>query len=443
MKRQASLVQHLIQTHLHMALITLLVLWGLAAFLAWIPLLRAATADFSTIIAEDVKTLSESKSDQRAGFAQKMHEEHALLLLHSPPLAKAEKPLFFPYLFVLESALSEKLGQNIIIKKVRYPGIDYAFQVQSQAGILWIGFSHHRIDTAPILTLLAMFLFVVLIAVVSAWLLSLWLARPLQALRQNAQRLTASQEERISTNSGVKEFDELASAYNTLDENLRRMTEQRSALLAGIAHDLRSPMARMELSLELARVTANPSRIARIADDLSEMRHLIDSYVDFTAGCSNHRHEPVMLNSHVSAWLKARGGDIPLELDALAEAAILINRQALERILGNLVDNALKHGRPPYVLRTLALCDGVRIELESAGEPLTEAQCKEAFEPFIRLDPSRNPQCPGSGLGLSIVRDIAVANGWHAGLAPRIGGGAIAWLELSHADDSISPSPLN
>lgn len=443
MTRETTLVQRLVRTHLFMALLTLLALWSLAAFLAWIPLLRVATTDFSTIIVEDIKALSASGPEQRESFSRRMADEHKLVLLQAIPLSKPEKPLFFPYLIVMENVLGEKLGQNITIQRVLYPGLDYAFAVNTPTGQLWLGFSHDRIGTAPVLTLSAMFAFVILIAVLGAWLLARWLAHPLHILRQNAQRLAANQDKLIPADSRVKELNDLASACNTLAESLRRMVEQRSVLLAGIAHDLRSPMARMELALELARVTANPARLARIADDLSEMRHLIDSYVDFTAGCSNRRLEPVMLNSHISAWLKVRGGDIPLELDARAEAAFFINRQALERILGNLIDNALKHGRPPYVLRTRVLEDGVRIELENAGEPLTEAQCKDAFEPFTRLDPSRNPQCPGSGLGLSIVRDIAAANGWRTGLTPRMGGGAVAWLELSPTESGTCPDSVD
>ena len=363
-------------------------------------------------------------------------------MLDAEPSGEVKKPLFFPYLRVLEMKLGDRLGQTVNIYAANHPQVDYFFAVHTSAGEIWLGFPHERIGTAPALTLFAMFFFVMLAAGLGAWLLARWLVRPLEVLRLGAQRLATGHGDLIPEDSGVKELTELAQAYNALARDLRRMVEQRSHLLAGIAHDLRSPMARMELSLELARVTANPARLARIADDLSEMRHLIDSYVDFTAGCSSRRLEPVMLNSHIRAWLKARGEDIPLELDVRAEAALFINRQALERILGNLVDNALKHGRPPYVLCTRVLEDGVRIELENAGEPLTEAECHEAFEPFTRLDPARNPQCPGSGLGLSIVRDIVVANGWRTGLTPRSDGGAIAWLELPQAHYSVSPSPL-
>jgi len=430
MRHETSLVQRLVSSLLLMALMTLLIVWSLMSVLGWIPLLRVATSDFSTIITEDVKALGELTPAQRAGFAQKMADEHKLILLHEAPLAKPEKPLFFPYLRVLEKSVGEKLGQSVSIQKVSFPGVDYAFQLHTQAGQLWLGFSHDRIGTAPILAFSAMFAFVIFAAVLGAWLLARWLAHPLQMLRQNAQRLAASQEERISTNSGVRELNELASAYNTLAENLRRMAEQRSALLAGIAHDLRSPMARMALSLELASITASPARLERIAVDLAEMHALIDGYVDFTAGCSRRPPEQVMMNAHIGALVKDRGVAMSIEWAETANILLYINRQALERILGNLIDNALKHGRPPYVLRTLATGDGVRIELENTGESLTEAQCKDAFEPFIRLDPSRNPQCPGSGLGLSIVRDIAAANGWRSGLRPRTGGGAIAWLEL-------------
>ena len=435
MRHQTRLVRRLMRTHLLMALITLSALWSVMAFLAWFPLLRVATADFSTVIVEDLKALSVLRPEQRTGFAELMAQEHMLHLLDAPPAGRAKKPVFFPYLSVLENNLGSKLGQVVNIYAVSHPAVDYFFAVGTSTGVVWLGFPHERIGTAPVLTLSAMFFFVTLAAILGAWLLTRWLVRPLEALRLGAQRLATDRASLIPVDSGVKELDELAEAYNALASDLRRMVEQRSALLAGIAHDLRTPMTRMELALELANVTANPARLERIADDLAQMRELIDSYVDFTAGCARRPPEQVTLGAQISSLLQACGAEVALNLGGAAETRLIINRQAFERIIGNLLDNAVKHGQPPLALRVRVLGSILRIEIENAGETLSEDECAMAFEPFTRLDVARDPQRPGSGLGLSIVRDIAAANGWRVGLTPRAGGGVIAWLELPHVED--------
>lgn len=435
MRHQTRLVRRLMRTHLLMALITLSALWSVMAFLAWFPLLRVATADFSTVIVEDLKALSVLRPEQRTGFAELMAQEHMLHLLDAPPAGRAKKPVFFPYLSVLENNLGSKLGQVVNIYAVSHPAVDYFFAVGTSTGVVWLGFPHERIGTAPVLTLSAMFFFVTLAAILGAWLLTRWLVRPLEALRLGAQRLATDRASLIPVDSGVKELDELAEAYNALASDLRRMVEQRSALLAGIAHDLRTPMTRMELALELANVTANPARLERIADDLAQMRELIDSYVDFTAGCARRPPEQVTLGAQVSSLIQACGAEVALNLGGAAETRLIINRQAFERIIGNLLDNAVKHGQPPLALRVRVLGSILRIEIENAGETLSEDECAMVFEPFTRLDVARDPQRPGSGLGLSIVRDIAAANGWQVGLTPRAGGGVIAWLELPHVED--------
>ncbi|MEW5838863.1 MAG: HAMP domain-containing sensor histidine kinase [Pseudomonadota bacterium] len=432
MRRPTRLVRRLMRTHLLMALITLSALWSVMAFLAWFPLLRVATADFSTVIVEDLKALSVLRPEQRAGFAELMAREHMLHLLDAPPAEPAQKPLFFPYLSVLEKKLESKLGQVVNIYAVNLPAVDYFFAVHTSTGVICLGFPHERIGTAPALTLSAMFFFVTLAAILGAWLLTRWLVRPLDALRLGARRLATDRAFLIPVDSGVKELNELAQAYNALAGDLRRMVEQRSALLAGIAHDLRTPMARMELALELTKVTEDPARLERIADDLAQMRELIDSYVDFTAGCARRPPEQVTLGAQISRLVEACRADVTLDLAEAANIRLVINRQAFDRIIGNLLDNAVKHGQPPLALRAKLDDETLRIEIENAGATLSEDECAMAFEPFARLDPARNPQRPGSGLGLSIVRDIATANGWRVGLTPCTGGGVRAWLELPY-----------
>jgi two-component system osmolarity sensor histidine kinase EnvZ len=337
-----------------------------------------------------------------------------------------------PYLRVLQAAASEQFAQPVNLYALSRPGVDYALGVAQNGEIFWLGFSHERIGTAPVMTMFVMLLLVALSAALGSWLLARWLARPLEALRLGVLQLADDRKSLISVDSGVKELNDLAHAYNVLAGDLRRMVEQRSHLLAGIAHDLRTPMTRMELALELARLKPESSRLERIAADVQEMRELVESYLDFAAGCVHRPAESFNLHARLHALIERRMATVALDAPSIE---VQLHRQAFDRVIGNLLDNAFKHGRPPVALRAKLHASSLHIEIENAGEALSEDECALAFEPFTRLDAARNPQRPGSGLGLSIVRDIAAANGWRVGLTPRAGGGVIAWLELPHAED--------
>jgi len=200
-----------------------------------------------------------------------------------------------------------------------------------------------------------------------------------------------------------------ARTLNALRERLERLLTARTALLAGIAHDLRTPLARIRLRLESLPEDETRAGIER---DLSEMQRLIELSLDYARSLTPRlEYQDVDLVAFTADLLDLYhegGAEIEADLPASALTAHL-DPTALGRILANLLDNALRYGTQAKLrLRPLAggCCEFI-VEDDGPGIP---PEAREAvLEPFVRLEPSRNPDTGGSGLGLSIAANLARA----------------------------------
>lgn len=207
---------------------------------------------------------------------------------------------------------------------------------------------------------------------------------------------------------GASEVKKAARAFIVMRERIKRQLRTRTEMLAGISHDLRTPLTRMKL--ELAMLPESDS-VRELGDDVQQMEHMIEEYLTFARG--EGREEAVqvtmrgLLEDVVSDYQRlgakvtlAAGPDISLDLRV----------SAWRRVMHNVIDNALRYGTQCDVAMGLRdkMCD---IIVDDDGPGIPEDKYEEVFKPFSRLDPSRNIKTGGVGLGLSIARDIVLAHG--------------------------------
>ncbi len=230
---------------------------------------------------------------------------------------------------------------------------------------------------------------------------------------------------------GASEVRRAAQAFITMRERIERYVTQRTEMLAGISHDLKTPLTR--LKLELAMMGDTPD-VQALRQDIAEMEHMLNEYLDFARGEGGEEASGADLADIVNeaAASAARGrrtsGD---RLKVMAESGIVLSvrRHALKRCATNLIDNALKHGRHVEVaLKRNG--EHVEILVDDDGPGIPEERREEAFRPFHRLDEGRNLQTGGSGLGLAIARDIARAHGGDLVLGQSTMGGLQAAIIL-------------
>lgn len=230
--------------------------------------------------------------------------------------------------------------------------------------------------------------------------------------------------------SGATEVRAAAAAFLQMRQRIERHAEQRTLLLSGVSHDLRTPLTRMRLALSL--LEDEPEQRALLAD-VAEMEALVDRFLDFARGAAAENPEPVDLAALVAARV-ARGGSRVVGEVAPGPVMAALRPQLMTRAVDNLIGNALRYGgRARVALR--AEGDRLVIEVEDTGPGIPEADRERATQPFVRLDPARGSRTGGgpegqagggAGLGLAIVTEALRSHGGRLeldqGSTPGFGG---------------------
>lgn len=235
--------------------------------------------------------------------------------------------------------------------------------------------------------------------------------RPIVELARAAERFGLGQEAEDFTPRGAAEVRQAGRAFITMRDRLRRQMMSRTEMLAGISHDLRTPLTRMQLQIAMAPL--HDAQKKTLEEDITEMRHMIQEYLDFARGDVAEPTDNVdmlaTLTDVVTRYTQS-GKPVYLQYTPDGPIELTLRPQAIRRLLTNLIDNALRYGQRAVVsLESSATF--VRVKIEDAGPGIPTDVIEDMFKPFTRLDGSRNSKTGGVGLGLSIARDIAHSHG--------------------------------
>ncbi|MBN8607318.1 MAG: ATP-binding protein [Caulobacterales bacterium] len=226
---------------------------------------------------------------------------------------------------------------------------------------------------------------------------------------------------------GAREVRGATHAFFDMRQRIRRHIEQRSQLLAGVSHDLRTPLTR--LKLQFALMPPSPE-IEDAKRDLAEMEQTLDEYLAFAKGLTDEAPEQVdlaKLAEEVVADTRRTGADVTIETEG--DAAAAGRARGLKRCLANLIDNAAAHGDKVRV-SVKGQESTILVVVEDNGPGIPEELYEEAFRPFSRLDETRSRNQKGVGLGLAIARDVARSHGGDISLSRSDLGGLKATLRL-------------
>lgn len=265
-----------------------------------------------------------------------------------------------------------------------------------------------------------------------AYLMSLWLTRPLRNVAEAARTIFSGTQDVTIRETGTREVRDLVTAFNDLQDRIKRLVSDRTNMLAAMSHDLRTPLTRLRLRVEtIGGPDATRTAIIR---DIDEMEGMLDATLAFIRGnASDEEAQQIDL----SAALQTITNDFEdagekVELNAAGPLKIRARPQTLKRALTNLIQNALKYAGSARVA-ALQERSGVRIVISDDGPGIPEDQLEAVFEPFFRLESSRNASLGGHGLGLSIARIAIQLHGGEISLRNRTGGGldTVVWLPRS------------
>lgn len=232
--------------------------------------------------------------------------------------------------------------------------------------------------------------------------------RPIRRLAQAADNFGRGLDTPGFRPHGASEVRTAARAFITMRERIKRQLKTRTEMLAGISHDLRTPLTRMKLQLAMLPDT---EATQELSSDVVQMEHMIQEYLDFARGEGGEEalsvNMPELLMDVVADYKRAHAD---VEIESLQEVTVDIRLSAFRRMLHNLVDNALRYGKRCriHMNTTRSACE-IMIDDDGPGIPADKRE--EVFRPFSRLDPARNVDTGGVGLGLTIARDIILAHG--------------------------------
>lgn len=266
------------------------------------------------------------------------------------------------------------------------------------------------------------------LALTITWLIVSRVTQPLRALAVAAGEVGRGRHPAPVPERGALELRQLAEAFNHMSEDLKRIDVERAEVLAGISHDLRTPLARLRLESEMS--ISNDEARAGVIDDIEQMDAIIAQFLEYARGSSGERAELTDVNALVAQVAGTYGrtsGDVRLEQGALPPA--LIHRKALTRALTNLLENARKYAGGEVTVATRPAGTEIVIDVQDRGPGIPESEVERLKRPFTRLENART-DTTGTGLGLAIVERFAQLHDGRLELLPRDGGGLIARLRL-------------
>lgn len=259
-----------------------------------------------------------------------------------------------------------------------------------------------------------------------------WVVRPLSVLAQAAGRLGRNLDQPPVPERGPSEVRRAAQAFNQMQTRLRDLLAEKARMLAAVSHDLKTPITRLRLRAELLSDGELQTELqAKISRDLDEMEAMVVATLDLMRGSGTV--EP-LVRTDVQALLESLQADYEdtghaLVVEDSVVTPIELRPQALRRCLSNLIDNGLKYGQRVR-LRAVDSAEQLCLEIDDDGPGIPAEFLERAFEPFFRLEASRNRETGGSGLGLAIARAIALEHAGRLTLSNRTAGGLRATLIL-------------
>lgn len=261
------------------------------------------------------------------------------------------------------------------------------------------------------------------LALIGAWFIVSRINDPLRALTRAAAELAHGKRPRPLREAGAIELRTLARAFNGMTSALQQAEAERALLLAGVSHDLRTPLSRLRLAIEMLD-GPDRSMVEGMVQDIEDMDAIIDQFLDFARDDSGESIDTggdldAIVAAVVERYTRRRR---PVSAILGGVPALALRPLAVQRLVVNLVDNALRYAGTAVEVQTRCDDRGVVLSVLDRGPGIPPEAVERMLQPFTRMESSRS-NAKGSGLGLAIVQRIAKAHGTAIELLPRPGGG--------------------
>ena len=297
----------------------------------------------------------------------------------------------------------------------------------------WVAFPRGRIERDPATALVAWGVAGLAIAILATFFIVWKLNRPLAELARAAARLGKGGDPPPVAEAGPSEIRAVARAFNQMKDNLQKGQRDRAAFLAGVSHDLRTPLARLRLEVEMLEGEVDAATRGAMVEDLADMNAIIDQFVDYARGEAAEPLSAVNLSELARACAEraARSG-VQVKCELADIPLLMLRPLAMQRLADNLVGNAARHAGGEVLVRTTRSDGQATLSVLDRGPGIPASMVERLKQPFTRRDAARSGSS-GAGLGLAIADRVATLHGGRLDLLPREGGGLEARVTLPAA----------
>lgn len=390
------------------------------------PIAERSADDEAALLVLSAQTWVELPPAARPYFELELAQNHDLII----SAARQELPVYEGSLDAM-LLLQQKLQQRLATEVVLLDGDELVWAEVPMAGYsLQIGVAPDRRDTQPLYVAIIIVSLGAAIVFFTSLFVVQRVTRPLVKVAKQAERFRGLENIEPLAETGPRELVSLARNFNTMASEISMLLANRTTLMAGISHDLRTPLTRMRLALALLPDDIDKQLVRRFENNLESMDELIRDALRFAKGAGEKSQE-FELVTIVEDTLGIFEQDVELRVNVTRSYRVILAPNAFSRVLTNLVANGFKHGGQVIVTVT-----ATELVVMDNGPGIPPEHRSQIFQPFFRLDRSRNATTGGSGLGLAIVDQLCQTHGWTITVGESPLGGAKFTLVFDSKESS-------
>ena len=411
-------------------LIFLLATITIAGYFIILPVGKRNADDLASLILLSAQTYVELPPETRQDFVDELSKSHQLYWgSGNEPLAGHTH--LKPHFNFMEQSLSDRLGSTVdIAPQVDNPDRHWV-DIKISDKAVRIGFDQQRIGVSLPYVALYLILILSVMAVLSSLLLVRKITKPVQNLSKAAAVIGAGGIPDPLLEEGPKELAETAKAFNKMSTDVQSLLENRTVLLGGISHDLRTPLTRMKMALEMLPNSVDAGLNGELIEAVDNMELIIQEYMQLTKGLEDENIERININTLIATIIKEIKPDKAQVIKVVGDTDYQLETYAvaLHRVLFNLIENAISYGnKNPISISWKQQGSALELAIADQGSGIPEQHQEKIFRPFYRLESSRNRASGGTGLGLAIVDQIITRRAWKINLVSNDNGTTITIL---------------
>ena len=394
------------------------------------PRAEATALQAVTVVNYTRASLIASQENLRLALLSELTGKEGVRIYYADFMEEIEPLPDDPFIKMVAEKIRERLGSETIITVKHYgiEGLWVSFGIGQDD--FWVVIPRIHVERPFPWQWLGWGALVLALSLAGGYLLAARINRPLNLLVKAANRLRNGEQPEKLPEDSVTELRAVSSTFNKMADSLAELDAERTLILAGVSHDIRTPLARLRLAVEMLPDQQCSYLKHGMVEDIADMDNIINQFLDFVRGAEGEHTQMVDINTLLQALhdRQARAGrDLVIQLSPTY--AVPIKPLAMQRLLDNLVGNAYAYGGGQVRVASEIQADNIIISVFDNGPGIPETHLKKLLRPFERLDKARS-NVGGSGLGLAIAERIARLHQGSLELINRPEGGLEARLSI-------------